>query len=68
MKQVSLVRRGAPATVDNELDPVPCGIRCSAAEGIEQIWIEVGHGRDFVIEYRQAGRDGAMCLAKRRWR
>ena len=65
MKQAPLVRRGAPATVDNDRDPIPCGIRGRVAERIEQIWIEIGHGRNVIIECRQAGRDGAIRVANR---
>ena len=65
MKQAPLVRRGAPATVDNDSDPIPCGIRGRVAERLEQIWIEVGHGRNVIIECRQADRDGAIRLANR---
>ena len=50
MKQLLLILRRAPATVDNDLDPVLCGIRCSLAESTEEIWIEVGHGRNVIIE------------------
>src|SRR3712207_3276210 len=52
------------------LTPVLCracwslGICCSLAQGTEQIGVEVGHGRNFVIEDRHAVRDGAICLAK----
>jgi hypothetical protein len=34
------------------------------AEGTEESWIEVGHGRKFVIEDRHAVRDDTVSLAK----
>jgi hypothetical protein len=37
-------------------------------EGTEEIWIEVGHGRAFVIEDRQAATYSAACLATRQRR
>src|SRR5262249_56450368 len=40
------------------------GISCGLAEGTEQIGVEVGHGRNVVIEDRHAVRDGASCLAR----
>jgi hypothetical protein len=64
-KQLILVLRGAPATSDVELDPVVCGISCGLAEGTEQIGVEVGHGRSFVIEDRHPIGDGTVSLAKR---
>src|SRR4029450_3621558 len=39
-------------------------IRCRLAQGTEEIWIEVGHGREFVIEDRHAVRDDTVSLAK----
>ena len=56
---------GAPAAVDVELDPVVRGIRRGLAQGIEQSGVEVGHGRNLVVEDRHAVRDGAACLAER---
>jgi hypothetical protein len=63
-KQLILVLRGTPAAVDVELDPVARSIRCGLAEGTEEIWIKVGHGRKLVIEDRHAVRDDAVSLAK----
>jgi hypothetical protein len=60
-----LVLRGAPTTVDRDLDSVPCGSLCSLAERTEEIWIEVGHRRRVAIEDRQATTDGANGLAMR---
>src|SRR3712207_8340692 len=40
-----LVLRGTPAAIDEELDPVACSIRCGLAQGTEESWIKVGHGR-----------------------
>ncbi len=45
-----------------ELDAVVCGIRCGLAQGTEESWIKVGHGREPVIEDRDAVRDDAICL------
>jgi hypothetical protein len=59
-----LVLRGTPATIDVELDPVVRGIRCGLAEGTEESWIKVGHGRNFVIEDRHAVRDDTVSLAE----
>ena len=60
-----LVRRGTPATIDEELDPVVRGISCGLAQGTEESWIEVGHGRNLVIKDRRAVGDGTVSLAKR---
>jgi hypothetical protein len=59
-----LVLRGTPAAIDEELDLVVRGISCGPAQGTKQIGVEVGHGRNFVIEDRHAVRDDAICLAK----
>jgi hypothetical protein len=59
-----LVLRGTPAAIDEELDPVAGGIRCGLAEGTEESWIKVGHGRKFVIEDRHAVRDDTVGLAE----
>ena len=48
-----------------ELDPVVRGVRCGLAQGTEQLGVEVGHGRNLVIEDRRAVGDGATGLAKR---
>jgi hypothetical protein len=60
-----LVRRGTPAAIDDELDPVVRGIRCSSAQGTEERWIEVGYTRNLVVEDRRAVGDGTASLAKR---
>jgi hypothetical protein len=60
-----LVLRGTPATLDVEFDPVARSLRCGLAEGTEESWIEVGHGRNFVIEDRHAVRDDTVSLARR---
>ena len=60
-----LVLRGAPATIDEELDPVVRGISCSLAQGTEQIRVEVGYTRNLVIKDRRAVGDGSVRLAKR---
>jgi hypothetical protein len=58
-----LVLRGTPAAVDDELDPVLCGISCCLAQGTEQIRVEVGYTRKPVIEDRRAVGDGTVSLA-----
>jgi hypothetical protein len=60
-----LVLRRAPATVDEELDAVVCGICCSLAQCAEESWVEVGYARNLVIEDRRAVGDGTIGLAKR---
>jgi hypothetical protein len=44
---------GAPATIDNDVDPVPGSIGCSIVERAMETWTEVGDGRTFPIEDRQ---------------
>jgi hypothetical protein len=65
MEESFLVLRGAPATRDEELDPVVRGIGRSSAEGSEQIGVEVVHGWDLVIEDRRAVGDGTASPAER---
>ena len=65
VEQLLLIRRGTPAAVDVELDPVAAGIRRRLAERTEQSWIKLGHGRVFVVENRHAVRDLAVGEAKR---
>jgi hypothetical protein len=60
-----LVLRRTPATVDEELDAVVCGISCSSAQGAEQIRVEVGYTRNLLIEDRRAVGHGTASLAKR---
>ena len=60
-----LIRRGTPAAIDVEPDPVARSIRCGRAEGTEESWIKVGHSRIFVIEDRHAVGDDTVRLAKR---
>jgi hypothetical protein len=62
---VFLVLRGTPATLDEELDPVDRGIRCSLAQGTEESWIKVGYTRNLVIKDRRAVGDRTVSLAKR---
>jgi hypothetical protein len=64
-KKLILVLRGTPATLDEELDPVVRGIRCSLAQGTEQIGVEVGYSRNLVIKDRRAIGDGTVNIAKR---
>jgi hypothetical protein len=60
-----LVRGGAPATIDEELDPVARGISCSSAQGTEESWIKLGYTWNLVIKDRRAVGHGAVSLAKR---
>jgi hypothetical protein len=64
-KKLILVLRGTPATIDEELDPVVCGISCSLAQGTEECWIEVAYTRNLVIKDRRAVGDGTVSLATR---
>jgi hypothetical protein len=64
-KKLILVLRGAPATVDEELDPVARGVSCSLTQGTEQVTVEVGYTRKLVIEHRRAVGDGTVSFAKR---
>src|ERR687888_158003 len=65
MEELLLVGRGTPAAVDDELDPVVCGIGCSPAQGTEESGVEVGHTRNLVIEDRRPVGDGAVGFAER---
>ena len=65
MEQLFLVLRGTPAAIDEELDAVVRGIRCSLAQGTEESWIKVGYTRNLVIKHRRAVGDGTVSLAKR---
>jgi hypothetical protein len=60
-----LVRRRTPAAIDDELHTVGGGIGCSPAYCTEETRIEIGYGRNLVIEDRRAVRDGAARLAQR---
>jgi hypothetical protein len=53
-----LVLRGTPAAIDEELDSVVRGVRCSLAQGAEESWIKVGYSRNLVIQDRRAVWDG----------
>ena len=65
MQELFLVLRGTPATIDEELDPVVCGIGCSLAQGTEESRIKVGYTRNLVIKDRRAVGDGTVSLATR---
>ena len=65
MEELLLVGRGTPAAVDDELDPVVCGIVCGPAQGTEESRVEVGYTRNLVIEDRRPVGDGTVGLAKR---
>ena len=60
-----LVLGRAPATVDDELDPVARGIRSGLAQRTEENWIELRYTRNVVIEDCRAVRDGTVSLATR---
>jgi hypothetical protein len=64
-KELILVLRGTPATINIELDPVVHCVRCSLAQGTEQIGIEVGYTRNLVSKDRRVLRNGTVSLAKR---
>jgi hypothetical protein len=64
-KKLVLVLRGTPAAIDEELDAVVRGIRCSLAQGTEESWIKVGYTRNLVIKDRRAVGDGTVSLARR---
>jgi hypothetical protein len=63
-KKLILVLRGPPAAIDEEIDPVVRGIRCSLAQGTEESWIKVGYTRSLVVKDRRAVGDGTVSLAK----
>ena len=65
MEEFLLVGRGTPATVDDKLDPVACGIRRGLAQRTEEPRIEFGYARNLVIEDGRAVRDGTASLAER---
>ena len=64
-KKLVLVLRGPPAAVDEELDAVVRGIRCSLAQDAEERRVEVGYTRGRVVEDRRAGGHGTGRLAER---
>ena len=65
MEELLLVRRGTPAAIDDELDPVVRGIRRGLAQGTEESGIKVGYTRNLVVEGRRAVGDCTVSLAKR---
>ncbi len=60
-----LVLGGTPAAIDEELDAVVCGIRCSLPQCTQKSWIKVGYTRSVVIKDRRAVGDDTVSLAKR---
>jgi hypothetical protein len=64
-EELFLVLRGTPTAIDDELEPVVRGSRCSLAQGAEESWIKVGYTRNLVVEDRRAVGDGTVGLAKR---
>jgi hypothetical protein len=65
MEELLLVLPGTPAAIDDELDPVACGISCSLAQGTEESCIKLGYTRNLVIEDRRAVGNGTVSFAKR---
>jgi hypothetical protein len=63
-QQLILILRGTPATIDEELDSVVRGIRCSPPQGTQESWIKVGYTRNLVVKDRRAAGDGTVSLAK----
>ena len=53
-----LVVRGAPAAVDRELDAVFGSVARRVAQGLEQVWVEVGDARDTRRRTRSRRRGG----------
>ncbi|SRR5688572_16276049 len=64
MKQLFLVCTGTPATLEEELDAFAGGIRCTLAQGTEQLGVEVGYARRIVVKDRRAVWDHAVSLTK----
>src|SRR5512133_1524714 len=64
-KELVLVLRRTPPTIDEELDPVVRCMSCSPADGTEQIGVELSYSRNLVIKNRRAVRHGTVRLAKR---
>jgi hypothetical protein len=60
-----LVRGGAPAAVDDELDVFCRGIGRGQAQGAEEGWVELGDTRNSVVEDRRPVGDGTVSLSKR---
>ena len=60
-----MIFSGTPATIEEELDPVVCGIRCIPAQGTEEIWIKVGYTRNPVIKECRGVGVGTVSLANR---
>jgi hypothetical protein len=65
VEQVLLVRRGAPAAVDDERDAVARGGSRALTQGEEKSRIEVRDARNLVVEDRRAFGDGTVGLAER---
>jgi hypothetical protein len=63
-KQLILVLRRTPATIDEERDPVVRGISCSLAQGTEQIGVEVGYTGNLVGKNCRVVGDGTVSLAE----
>jgi hypothetical protein len=50
--------------MEEELDPLAPSIRGGPAEGTEESWVEVGHGRVLTIEDRYAVREDSVSLGE----
>jgi hypothetical protein len=73
-KKPVLVPRGAPATVEEKLDPVAGSIRGRRAQRLEQVGLKVGQSWIFVIEHRHTVGENAVSsgeetitIATRTW-
>ena len=64
MEELLLVRRGTPAAVDVELDPVARGIRRGPAQRTEESSLKVGYTRDLIVKDRCAFGDDTIGLAE----
>src|SRR3954454_2966685 len=60
-----LVRRGTPATVDEELDPVVGCSSCSLTQGATEVWRELGDTWHVVVEDCRPIGDGTVSRGKR---
>jgi len=63
-KKLILAVRAAPVAVDVEREVLVRGIRRSLPEGLEEIWVELGHRWNRVITGRHAVADDTVGLAE----
>ncbi len=50
-KELRLIGRRTPTAVDLEFDALGCGLNGRAANGTEEVAVDLGHTREVVIEY-----------------